>query len=179
MANLPAIEPLQDSDFNCSVCLSLLFKPCVLGCGHALCHFCLYSSMNSFSISQCVLCRFKYSNFPFVCHDLQRDIQHRFPAEYQQRDIEVTEEERIRGVFSPTFDEGPSAKPPTRPVDQGPACSVCHELCVEPCVCVSEFSLRFFASSSLRSLDSCALCFQGLICILQKNNECDQDIQYT
>ena len=51
-------ESIPMQEFECPVCLELLYYPVVLPCGHVLCFWCTFLSMSS-RISNCPLCRYE------------------------------------------------------------------------------------------------------------------------
>lgn len=94
-ANPPKNELLQEEhgftqveDFTCSICSSVLFKPCVNSCGHVFCFWCLHrvsenarqiclfavlisvldrQAMSSLEASSCPLCRAEFTQFSHPC----------------------------------------------------------------------------------------------------------------
>jgi len=91
------------SEFDCSLCLKLLYQPATLPCGHTFCRHCI-GKATSFS-NKCPLCRTVYhSNFrPPVTVTLQNIIQKLYPKEYQFRAKEVAEEEDEDNMTIPLF----------------------------------------------------------------------------
>lgn len=78
-----------DAALMCAVCRSLLFKPVVTPCGHALCFWCMHLSMNPLAASTCALCRAEYRHFPAIFHQLDGFVAASFPAAYEERRKEV------------------------------------------------------------------------------------------
>ncbi|CAK9174318.1 unnamed protein product [Ilex paraguariensis] len=46
-----AVEEEFPDEFQCCVCLDLLYKPVVLGCGHLSCFWCVFKAMDSWQDS--------------------------------------------------------------------------------------------------------------------------------
>ncbi|KAJ6703081.1 E3 UBIQUITIN-PROTEIN LIGASE PRT1-LIKE [Salix viminalis] len=90
-------------EFQCSVCLDLLYKPVVLACGHLSCFWCVFHSMNMLQESRCPICRHLFNHFPSVCQLLHFLLIKMYPIAYKRREREVGEEEKKIGQFSPQF----------------------------------------------------------------------------
>ncbi|KAH8512816.1 hypothetical protein Peur_056733 [Populus x canadensis] len=90
-------------EFQCSVCLDLLYKPVVLACGHLSCFWCVFYSMNGLRESHCPICRHQFNHFPSVCQLLHFLLMKMYPIGYKRREREVGEEEKKGGRFSPQF----------------------------------------------------------------------------
>ncbi|CAB4261486.1 unnamed protein product [Prunus armeniaca] len=100
-------------EFKCCVCLDLLYKPVVLGCGHISCFWCVFNAMNAVRESYCAVCRRPYNHFPSICQLLHFLLQKLYPKAYKQREKQVREEEKEFGYFSPQFDNPISGSHPT------------------------------------------------------------------
>ncbi|XWS09130.1 hypothetical protein CRYUN_Cryun40dG0059600 [Craigia yunnanensis] len=101
--NLPP-EEFSD-EFQCCVCLELLYKPVVLGCGHISCFWCVYNAMNHVHESNCPICRCPYNHFPSVCQLLHFLLLKLYPIACKRRERQVREEEKRAGRFSLQFDQ--------------------------------------------------------------------------
>lgn len=82
---------LQDrsDDFDCTLCLKLLYEPITTPCGHSFCRSCLFQSMDRGN--KCPLCRtvlFISSRTCAVSVTLSNIIQKNFPEEYAERKSE-------------------------------------------------------------------------------------------
>ncbi|EFJ48446.1 hypothetical protein VOLCADRAFT_117640, partial [Volvox carteri f. nagariensis] len=75
-------------NWNCPICMDLLYKPCINNCGHTFCFWCMHNSMNPFRPSQCPLCRAAYTHFPRVCVPLHYFLASSFPEQYSERERE-------------------------------------------------------------------------------------------
>ncbi|GMI78702.1 hypothetical protein HRI_001539500 [Hibiscus trionum] len=100
---LPSEEFLDE--FQCCVCLELLYKPVVLACGHMSCFWCVYNAMNHIHESNCPICRCPYNHFPSVCTLLHFLLLKLYPIAYKRRERQVREEEKRAGHFSVQFDQ--------------------------------------------------------------------------
>ncbi|XP_011015502.1 PREDICTED: E3 ubiquitin-protein ligase PRT1-like [Populus euphratica] len=87
--------------FQCPVCLDLLYKPVVLACGHISCFWCVFRCMNGFRKSHCPICRHPFNHFPRVCQLLDFLLMKICPIAYKTREGEVEEEAKKFGLFSP------------------------------------------------------------------------------
>ncbi|XP_022761916.1 E3 ubiquitin-protein ligase PRT1-like [Durio zibethinus] len=92
-------------EFQCCVCLELVYKPVVLACGHMLCFWCVYHAMDHFHESNCPICRCPYNHFPSVCQLLHFLLLKLYPIAYKRREMQVQEEEMRAGRFSVEFDQ--------------------------------------------------------------------------
>ncbi|CAM8914959.1 unnamed protein product [Rhodiola kirilowii] len=99
------LEEIEDNEFNCCVCLELMYKPVVLACGHICCFWCLLGTMNAIMKSNCPICRHPYNHFPNVCKLLHIAIKTLYPKAYKKREMQIVEEEKKRGYCSPQFPE--------------------------------------------------------------------------
>ena len=82
-------------DFQCSICLELLYKPCVNTCGHTFCFWCFHKAMDMFStIHTCPLCRSEFRHFPAVCIPLYKYIAWKFPVEHELRRSQIEKLEK-------------------------------------------------------------------------------------
>ncbi|KAL5562095.1 hypothetical protein UlMin_031842 [Ulmus minor] len=96
-------EEISES-FTCCVCLDLLYKPIVLSCGHISCFWCVHRSMNGLRESHCPICRNPYNHFPYICQMLHFLLLKMYPLAYKRRELQILEEEKESGNFSPQFD---------------------------------------------------------------------------
>ena len=94
---------LDPHDFSCSICRSLLYKPCANQCGHFFCFWCLHKSMSAVGSSSCPVCRNPFTRFGAVCEPLQRFLCREFPKEMKEReeDVKRQEVEEFGGARSP------------------------------------------------------------------------------
>ncbi|KAL3359964.1 hypothetical protein AABB24_016462 [Solanum stoloniferum] len=98
------IEEIPD-EFQCCVCLELLYKPVVLGCGHIACFWCIYKAMNTWRESNCPICRHPYHHFPSLCRLMHSLLLKLYPLASARRVKQVAEEEKEVGSCSPEFDD--------------------------------------------------------------------------
>ena len=99
----------DEANFECSICFSLLYKPCVNACGHCFCFWCLHQIMDSFQDSHCPLCRASFSQLAFPCVPLHRFLTEKFVASMAAREREVTKMEREQfHAQSPSISMAPS-----------------------------------------------------------------------
>eukprot|EP00993_Chasmostoma_nieuportense_P002884 NODE_3643_length_927_cov_5.140000_g3491_i0.p1 GENE.NODE_3643_length_927_cov_5.140000_g3491_i0~~NODE_3643_length_927_cov_5.140000_g3491_i0.p1 ORF type:complete len:305 (-),score=65.30 NODE_3643_length_927_cov_5.140000_g3491_i0:13-888(-) len=119
-----APQPNED-DFQCPVCLDLVFKPCVNTCGHVFCFWCMFNAMSGVTASKCPLCRTKYAQLPSVCHALHGFLTTAFPATYQRRALEMQQVEANANIR--TMAALPHPQTPFQ-------CVRCVRLAVHPCV---------------------------------------------
>lgn len=124
------INPIDEEDFKCSICLNLWHKPCMSSCGHIFCFWCIQLAMNGVGPSQCPLCRSPYAHFPSVCLPLHHLVVKNFPEESHERELETTIEETRIGVQSPSI---PNPAMNTT-MEEDFACVQCHKLAYEPMV---------------------------------------------
>lgn len=83
------VRPERTDDFDCTVCLKLLFEPVTTACGHSFCRSCLFQSMDRGN--KCPLCRTVLFISPRTCAvsvTLNNIIQKIFPEEYAERKSE-------------------------------------------------------------------------------------------
>lgn len=89
-------QPSQPSasEFECSICWSLLHRPVVGPCGHEFCELCYSRVLKAEDSPRCPLCRKPLSHrVPGVCTRLQATIKQLFPDAAAQRQQEVEEPE--------------------------------------------------------------------------------------
>ncbi|TMX03578.1 hypothetical protein EJD97_015692 [Solanum chilense] len=98
------IEEIPD-EFQCCVCLELLYKPVVLGCGHIACFWCIFKAMNTWRESNCPICRHPYHHFPSLCGLMHSLLLKLYPLASARRVKQVAEEEKEVGSCSPEFDD--------------------------------------------------------------------------
>ncbi|VFQ61112.1 unnamed protein product [Cuscuta campestris] len=97
------IEEISD-EFLCCVCLDLLYKPVVIGCGHIACFWCMHKGMNSQLESTCPICRHPTKRFPRICRLMHFLLLRMYPLAYKRRELQVAGEEKASGYASPQFD---------------------------------------------------------------------------
>ncbi|KAL9673271.1 hypothetical protein QQ045_029526 [Rhodiola kirilowii] len=79
----------RTDDFDCTLCLKLLYEPITTPCGHSFCRSCLFQSMDR--SNKCPLCRTVLFISPRTCATsvtLNNIIQKIFPEEYAERKLE-------------------------------------------------------------------------------------------
>lgn len=82
-------KPERRDEFDCTLCLKLLFEPITTPCGHSFCRSCLFQSMDRGN--KCPLCRTVLFISPRTCSisvTLNNIIQKNFPEEYAERKSE-------------------------------------------------------------------------------------------
>lgn len=82
-------KPERTDDFDCTLCLKLLYEPITTPCGHSFCRSCLFQSMDR--SNKCPLCRTVLFITPRICGisvTLNNIIQKNFPEEYAERKLE-------------------------------------------------------------------------------------------
>ncbi|KAJ7978461.1 LON peptidase N-terminal domain and RING finger protein [Quillaja saponaria] len=83
------VQPERSDEFDCTVCLKLLYEPVTTPCGHSFCRSCLFQSMDQGN--RCPLCRTVLFISPRTCSisvTLNNIIQKNFPDEYAERKLE-------------------------------------------------------------------------------------------
>lgn len=76
----------RTDDFDCTLCLKLLYDPITTPCGHSFCRSCLFQTMDR--SNKCPLCRTVLFISPRTCAisvTLNNIIQRIFPQEYAER----------------------------------------------------------------------------------------------
>ncbi|XP_004500017.1 uncharacterized protein [Cicer arietinum] len=79
-------QPERNDDFECTLCLKLLYEPVTTPCGHSFCRSCLFQTMDRGN--RCPLCRTVLLISPRTCSisvTLKNIIQKNFPEEYAER----------------------------------------------------------------------------------------------
>ncbi|CAL0319881.1 unnamed protein product [Lupinus luteus] len=79
-------QPERNDDFDCTVCLKLLYEPVTTPCGHSFCRSCLFQAMDCGN--RCPLCRTVLFFSPRTCSisvTLKNIIEKNFPEEYAER----------------------------------------------------------------------------------------------
>uniref|UniRef100_A0A7N1A932 Uncharacterized protein n=1 Tax=Kalanchoe fedtschenkoi TaxID=63787 RepID=A0A7N1A932_KALFE len=79
----------RSDDFDCTLCLKLLYEPVTTPCGHSFCRSCLFQSMDR--SNKCPLCRTVLLISPKTCAisvTLNSIIQKNFSVEYAERKSE-------------------------------------------------------------------------------------------
>ncbi|GFP87457.1 lon peptidase n-terminal domain and ring finger protein 1 [Phtheirospermum japonicum] len=83
------VKPQRTDDYDCTLCLKLLYEPITTPCGHSFCRSCLFQTMDRGN--RCPLCRTVLLNSPRTCAisvTLNNIIQKNFPEEYAERKME-------------------------------------------------------------------------------------------
>ncbi|EYU35798.1 hypothetical protein MIMGU_mgv1a0058341mg, partial [Erythranthe guttata] len=83
------VKPQRTDDYDCTLCLKLLYEPITTPCGHSFCRSCLFQSMDRGN--RCPLCRTVLFISPRTCSTsvtLNNIIQKNFPEEYAERKSE-------------------------------------------------------------------------------------------
>ncbi|EPS62991.1 hypothetical protein M569_11797, partial [Genlisea aurea] len=83
------LKPQRTDDFDCTLCLKLLYEPVTTPCGHSFCRSCLFQSMDRGN--KCPLCRTVLLISPRTCSisvTLNSIIEKNFPDEYAERKAE-------------------------------------------------------------------------------------------
>eukprot|EP00040_Diaphanoeca_grandis_P013194 m.66765 g.66765 ORF g.66765 m.66765 type:complete len:385 (-) comp23723_c0_seq2:90-1244(-) len=101
----------DDPDFECGLCLNLLYRPVTTVCGHSFCKSCLLQSVSHHS--NCPICR---SVLPLYSSEattavnvlLEKVLRQRFPEEYRARQDEVAQEQES-GTETAQSPRGPSS----------------------------------------------------------------------
>ncbi|UJR28094.1 hypothetical protein I4U23_009349 [Adineta vaga] len=94
-------------DFECSICVNLLWIPITTPCGHVFCRECLIRSVDN-TQSQCPICKSSLEDFfPLLIHSyvnqtetISKLIETYFPTEYNERQ-QIYEQENVRGAEIP------------------------------------------------------------------------------
>lgn len=82
-------RPARSDDFDCTLCLKLLYEPITTPCGHTFCRSCIFQSMDRGN--RCPLCRTVLFISPRTCAisvTLNSIIERNFPQEYAERKLE-------------------------------------------------------------------------------------------
>ncbi|XP_044483988.1 LOW QUALITY PROTEIN: LON peptidase N-terminal domain and RING finger protein 3-like [Mangifera indica] len=82
-------RPDRTDDFDCTLCLKLLYEPITTPCGHSFCRSCLFQSMDRGN--KCPLCRTVLFISPRTCAisvTLCNIIEKNFPEEFAERKAE-------------------------------------------------------------------------------------------
>lgn len=98
----------EAEQFQCIICLELVYKPIVHACGHLFCFWCVHRAMDGTYKNLCPLCRRPYMHFPRICEQLHFVLLKAVHVKYLIRAKEVEEEEAQGGIFSPEI----HARPP-------------------------------------------------------------------
>ncbi|CAA0826858.1 zinc finger (C3HC4-type RING finger) family protein [Striga hermonthica] len=83
------VKPQRTDDYDCTLCLKLLYEPVTTPCGHSFCRSCLFQCMDRGN--RCPLCRTVMLISPRTCAisvTLNNIIQKNFPEEYAERKLE-------------------------------------------------------------------------------------------
>ncbi|KAG0588153.1 hypothetical protein M758_2G149800 [Ceratodon purpureus] len=102
------METHDDAEqFQCIICLELVYKPIVHACGHLFCFWCVHRAMDGAYKNLCPLCRRPYMHFPRICEQLHFVLLKAVHDKYLTRAKEVQEEEAQGGIFSPEINPQP------------------------------------------------------------------------
>ncbi|XP_042045528.1 LON peptidase N-terminal domain and RING finger protein 1-like, partial [Salvia splendens] len=83
------VNPQRTDDYDCTLCLKLLYEPITTPCGHSFCRSCLFQTMDRGN--RCPLCRTVLFISPRTCAisvTLNNIIEKSFPEEYAERKLE-------------------------------------------------------------------------------------------
>ncbi|KAL3637953.1 hypothetical protein CASFOL_018401 [Castilleja foliolosa] len=83
------VRSQRTDDYDCTLCLKLLYEPTTTPCGHSFCRSCLFQTMDRGN--RCPLCRRVLFYSPGSCSisvTLNNIIQKNFPEEYAERKME-------------------------------------------------------------------------------------------
>ncbi|XP_073282367.1 uncharacterized protein [Primulina huaijiensis] len=83
------IKPQRTDDYDCTLCLKLLYEPVTTPCGHSFCRSCLFQTTDRGN--RCPLCRTVLLISPVTCAisvTLKNIIERNFPEEYGERKLE-------------------------------------------------------------------------------------------
>ncbi|KAL6559523.1 hypothetical protein OROGR_004640 [Orobanche gracilis] len=83
------VKPQRTDDYDCTLCLKLLYEPTTTPCGHSFCRSCLFQTMDRGN--RCPLCRtvlFISPRTSAISVTLNNIIQKSFPEEYSERKSE-------------------------------------------------------------------------------------------
>eukprot|EP00898_Chlorokybus_atmophyticus_P008296 jgi/Chlat1/8468/Chrsp80S07863 len=81
----------RSDEFDCTVCLKLMYEPVTTPCGHSFCRACLARSMDG--NNRCPMCRtvlFVTARSHPVSVSLQNILEKTFPQEYEERRAEMS-----------------------------------------------------------------------------------------
>ncbi|XP_047938682.1 E3 ubiquitin-protein ligase PRT1 [Salvia hispanica] len=88
LADMQEEEEFPD-EFQCCVCLDIMYKPVVLACGHISCFWCTFKAMCNSMQSHCPICRNPYNHFPRSCGLLHFLLLKLYPSPYKSRAKQV------------------------------------------------------------------------------------------
>ncbi|KAH9604027.1 hypothetical protein KSS87_014207 [Heliosperma pusillum] len=97
-------KPERSDDFDCTLCLKLLYEPVTTPCGHSFCRSCLFQSMDR--SNKCPLCRTVLFITPRTCATsvtLNNIIQKNFPEEFAERKAESDNLVKLGADLMPLF----------------------------------------------------------------------------
>ncbi|CAL5374592.1 unnamed protein product [Camellia sinensis] len=97
-------KPERTDDFDCTLCLKLLYEPITTPCGHSFCRSCLFQSMDQ--SNRCPLCRTVLFISPRTCAisvTLNNIIQKNFPEEFAERKDDNDSLTNFGGDLMPLF----------------------------------------------------------------------------
>ncbi|KAI8018609.1 LON peptidase N-terminal domain and RING finger protein 1 [Camellia lanceoleosa] len=97
-------KPERTDDFDCTLCLKLLYEPITTPCGHSFCRSCLFQSIDR--SNRCPLCRTVLFISPRTCAisvTLNNIIQKNFPEEYAERKDDNDSLTNFGGDLMPLF----------------------------------------------------------------------------
>ncbi|KAL4184494.1 hypothetical protein AMTRI_Chr10g1290 [Amborella trichopoda] len=104
IARMKHSKPERTDDFECTLCLKLLYEPVTTPCGHSFCRPCLFRSMDHGN--KCPMCRtvlfISYRTYP-VSVTLNNIIQKNFPEEFAERKAEHKSLTNLDADLMPLF----------------------------------------------------------------------------
>lgn len=98
------IKPQRTDDYDCTLCLKLLYEPVTTPCGHSFCRSCLFQSTDRGN--RCPLCRTVLLISPVTCAisvTLKNIIERNFPEEYGERKLEHESLSKLAVDLLPLF----------------------------------------------------------------------------
>lgn len=123
---------MDGGDFICAICLSLAYKPVVLGCGQVFCFWCGHDLLTGVKDAECPICRDSFHHLPRVCPLLHSLLMKIYSIEYKRRETEIREKESASGFLSQEVAGGELLESGVQVADV--TCGTCKQLLVGPCV---------------------------------------------
>eukprot|EP01048_Picozoa_sp_COSAG05_P013465 COSAG05_NODE_1437_length_4887_cov_5.343150_3_plen_489_part_00 len=111
----PMAGSAKEADFECPLCLKLLFEPCTMRCGHSFCRACCSSLIEHQqklgSSAKCPTCRrvlpvHAKTDLLTVSFTLSRLLETVFPESYTERAAEAAAEAAEAKASDPSEDDG-------------------------------------------------------------------------
>lgn len=113
-------QDIKESDWQCPLCLELLYKPCVNECGHVFCFWCTFRAMDPFTASRCPICRSAYNHLPHPVYLLHSFVKQTFPEQYALKEAETVAEELETQCSSPKMEDAPGVVAASKKFDIAP-----------------------------------------------------------